>query len=70
MKPRLLKVYETYYLPLKNNLIPCLPGLVLSLLPGLEESGTELAERVMKLLDSVSLFFLQNNDYLLILGCM
>lgn len=64
MKPRLLKIYEKFFLPLKNNLIPCLPGLVLSLLPGLEESGTELAERVMKLLDSVSLFIIYNHLFL------
>lgn len=33
--------------------MPCLSGLVLSLLPGLDETGTELADKVMKLLDEI-----------------
>lgn len=32
-----LEIIRNYYTPVGRDLIPCLPGLVLSILPGLEE---------------------------------
>lgn len=46
-------IFENYYLPLKNNLIPCLPGLMISVLPGLEEEGSEIFDRVLKFVNNV-----------------
>ncbi len=34
-----LKIIKTYYIPLGRDLIPCTPGLVLSILPGLDENN-------------------------------
>ena len=48
-----MDLFEKYYLPLKKHLIPCLSGLILALLPGIEEKN-EFYERVLKLLDSIS----------------
>ena len=39
VRPCLLDVYEKYYLPLGVNLIPCLHGMVLGLMPGLEDES-------------------------------
>ena len=44
VKPLLLSLYETYYLPLGRQLLPCLKGLLLATLPGLEE-GSEYYDR-------------------------
>ena len=44
VKPSLLDLYETHFVELGKELIPCLRGFVLALLPGLEE-GSELFER-------------------------
>lgn len=32
-----LEIIRNYYIPVGRDLIPCIPGLVLSILPGLEE---------------------------------
>lgn len=50
----MMSIFETYYLPLKNNLIPCLPGLLISVLPGLEEEGSEIYDRVLKFINDLS----------------
>ena len=44
VKPVLMKLYEEHFLPLGTALIPSLPGLVLGLLPGIEE-GSDYTER-------------------------
>ena len=44
VKPLLMKLYEEHFLPLGVALIPSLPGLVLGLLPGIEE-GSDYTER-------------------------
>ena len=51
VKPKLLDLIENYYLPLKMNLIPCIPGLVVSILPGLEENNEEIQKKVLHTLD-------------------
>ena len=44
VRPHLLAVLEKYFLPLGRGLVPALHGLVLSLLPGLEDES-EHSER-------------------------
>ena len=39
VRPHLLDVYEQYYLPLGDGLMPALHGFVLGLLPGLEDES-------------------------------
>ena len=34
VRPKLLKLYETHFLPLDESLISCLDGMLLGLLPG------------------------------------
>lgn len=45
VKPALLGLYETYYLPLGKTLKPGLQGLLTGVLPGLEE-GSEYYDRL------------------------
>lgn len=52
VKPVLLSVYETYFLPLKSALRPCLTGLIIALLPGLEE-GSDFYARTFTLLKNI-----------------
>lgn len=52
VKPVLLSVYETYFLPLKKSLRPCLTGLIIALLPGLEE-GSDFYARTFTLLKNI-----------------
>ena len=44
VKPVLLGTYENYFIPLGKALLPGLSGLILGLLPGIEE-GSEYTER-------------------------
>lgn len=46
IKPHVLNIFETYYLPLGSALIPSLEGMIISLLSGLEEEGTDVYNRV------------------------
>ena len=46
VRPSLLDIYERYYLAVGQGLVPCLPGMVLGLLPGLEDES-EHTERYM-----------------------
>lgn len=39
VRPSLLDIYERHYLPLGEELLPALHGLVLGLLPGLEDES-------------------------------
>ena len=52
VKPVLLGIYETYFLPLRQALRPCLIGLILGILPGLEE-GSDFYLRTFNLLKSI-----------------
>ncbi|XP_077977408.1 protein DOP1A-like isoform X2 [Glandiceps talaboti] len=52
VKPVLLNLYEEHYLPLNEHLKPGLNGLLLGILPGLEE-GSEHFERTNSLLEQV-----------------
>ncbi|KAJ1596438.1 hypothetical protein NDA11_000447 [Ustilago hordei] len=65
VKPALLAIYESFYLPLGHDLRPLTKALQMALLPGLEEETSEYYERTLKLLDGISHavtlpFFLQN----------
>jgi hypothetical protein len=53
VKPVLLGIYETYFLPLKQALRPCLVGFILAVLPGLEE-GSDFTKRTFNLLNSIA----------------
>ncbi|KAI1885558.1 hypothetical protein AGOR_G00205040 [Albula goreensis] len=53
VKPALLALYETYYLPLGKTLKPGLQGLLTGVLPGLEE-GSEYYDRTNTLLEKVA----------------
>ncbi|KAJ1972584.1 hypothetical protein H4R34_005361, partial [Dimargaris verticillata] len=53
VKPTLLSIFEVFYLPLKSHLRGCIKGLLLALLPGLEEENSEHFDQVLSLLDRV-----------------
>ncbi|KAJ3346583.1 hypothetical protein HDU83_002866 [Entophlyctis luteolus] len=53
VKPLLLQLYDRFYLPLGVRLRPSLKGLILGLLPGLEEEGNEFFDSVMRMLDKL-----------------
>ena len=52
VKPVLLGIYETYFLPLKQALRPCLIGLISGIMPGLEE-GSDFYTRTFNLLKNI-----------------
>ncbi|XP_078513006.1 protein DOP1B isoform X1 [Lissotriton helveticus] len=54
VRPVLLGLYETYFLPLQKSLLPSLQAFVTGLLPGLEE-GSEIYDRTDILLQRLSL---------------
>ncbi|KAJ7665387.1 Dopey, N-terminal-domain-containing protein [Mycena polygramma] len=65
VKPALLNLYDTHYLPLQAALRPIMKSFILALLPGLEEETGEFFEKVLSLLDRLSgtvspAFFFQN----------
>lgn len=64
IKPKILHVFEQYYLPLKRALIPSLNGMVVSLLSGLEEEGSEVYQQVIifviKLIQNRLLIYYKN----------
>ncbi|EIN14374.1 hypothetical protein PUNSTDRAFT_140678 [Punctularia strigosozonata HHB-11173 SS5] len=65
VKPSLLNLFDTHYLPLQEGLRPIMKAFILALLPGLEEETSEFFEQVLRLLDRLSgtvspSFFLQN----------
>ena len=51
MKPKILDLIEDYYLPLEINLMPCISGLINSILPGIEEKQDLIRKRVLNTLD-------------------
>ncbi|KAI8919962.1 Dopey, N-terminal-domain-containing protein [Powellomyces hirtus] len=54
LKPLVLGIYEKFYLPLGPRLKSCLKGLILAILPILEEENGEFFSRGITLLDSLS----------------
>ncbi|KAI6154002.1 Dopey, N-terminal-domain-containing protein [Pisolithus tinctorius] len=65
VKPTLLNIYDTYYLPLQHDLRPVMKSFILALLPGLEEETGEFFDKVLGLLDRLAdtvspVFFMQN----------
>jgi len=46
IKPTLLNLYDTYYLPLQDALRPVMKAFILALLPGLEEETGEFFDKV------------------------
>lgn len=54
LKPALLALYESQFLPLGPSLAPLLDGFVLAIFPGLEDESSEFFERSTALLDSVA----------------
>lgn len=53
VKPKILELYKNHYLSLGKELIPCLPGLVVSVLPGLDEQNEEVQKGVLFILDEL-----------------
>ncbi|KAI8835956.1 Dopey, N-terminal-domain-containing protein [Chytriomyces cf. hyalinus JEL632] len=53
VKPILLQIYNRHYLNLGPRVKPSLKGLILALLPGLEEEGNEFFDPVMKMFDTL-----------------
>jgi Dopey, N-terminal len=45
-QPALLSIYERYYLPLGQRLKVCTEGLILAILPVIEEEDTEFFDKV------------------------
>ncbi|RKO87523.1 Dopey, N-terminal-domain-containing protein, partial [Blyttiomyces helicus] len=54
VKPGVLQLYERFYIPLGLRLKPSLKGLILALLPSLEEEGNEFFDRVLGALDQLA----------------
>ncbi|RNA34402.1 dopey-1 [Brachionus plicatilis] len=54
VKPVLLNLYESYFLPLKKSLRPGLTGLLIAVLPGLEE-GSDFYQRTFNLIKNICL---------------
>ncbi|KAI8459463.1 Dopey, N-terminal-domain-containing protein [Phakopsora pachyrhizi] len=73
VRPIVLGLFETFYLPLKAELRPAMKAFILALLPGLEEETGEHFERVCSLLDelsgAVSLSFFLQNLWLVLITC-
>ncbi|WVF67091.1 hypothetical protein IAT40_001836 [Kwoniella sp. CBS 6097] len=71
VRPHLINIYQTYYLPLGPDLRPATKALVLALLPGMEEETGDFFDQILSLLSRVSdsvtaPFFLQNIFLILI----
>ncbi|GJE86225.1 Dopey, N-terminal-domain-containing protein [Phanerochaete sordida] len=65
VKPTLLTLFDTHYLPLQAGLRPIMKSFILALLPGLEEENGEFFDKTLGLVDRISgtvspSFFLQN----------
>ncbi|KAM7407321.1 hypothetical protein PAMA_003171 [Pampus argenteus] len=69
VKPVLLTLYERYYLPLQQALLPSLQAFITGLLPGLEE-GLEVYDRTDALLLKLSLLVGQQVFYGALWGSM
>ncbi|KAF7726823.1 hypothetical protein EC973_008424 [Apophysomyces ossiformis] len=54
VKPQVLTVFERYFLPLREKLRPAMRGLIIALLPALEEEGSEFFDKAVRLIDSLA----------------
>ena len=54
VKSKLLDLFQRYYVPLGPRVVPCLPGLVLSLLSAMDDVGSEYYQRAIHLLDALT----------------
>ncbi len=54
MKPKILSLYRDHYFPLGKQLIPCITGLTVSILPGVEEPNEAMQKDVFLTLDQLS----------------
>ncbi len=54
VKPKILQLYREHYFPLGKQLIPCITGLVVSILPGVDEQNEGLQKDVYSTLDQLS----------------
>ncbi|WVQ73679.1 hypothetical protein IAR50_003259 [Cryptococcus sp. DSM 104548] len=71
VRPLLINIYETYYLPLQEHLRPATKAFILAVLPGIEEESGDFFDKILFLLDRLSgavtpSFFLQNTFLILI----
>lgn len=53
VKPQLLSIIEKYYFRLGHELKPCMRGLVIALLPVVEEEGSEYFDKGISMLDQL-----------------
>ncbi|RPD65070.1 hypothetical protein L227DRAFT_519769 [Lentinus tigrinus ALCF2SS1-6] len=65
VKPTVLNLFDTHYVPLQAGLRPVMKSFILALLPGLEEENGEYFDKVLALLDRLAgtishAFFFQN----------
>ncbi|KAI9057020.1 hypothetical protein FKP32DRAFT_1598504 [Trametes sanguinea] len=71
VKPTVLNLFDTHYLPLQSGLRPIMKSFILALLPGLEEETGEYFDKVLALLDrlagTISQSFFFQNIWLVIL---
>lgn len=49
-----VELIKKYFIPLQIELIPCLPGLMLALLPVLEENNDQLNKELYELMDLIN----------------
>ncbi|ORM42266.1 Histone acetyltransferase GCN5 [Babesia sp. Xinjiang] len=54
VRPIFLNLIEQFYIPLGKKLLPCLIGLLICILPGLEDDKSETYEQVYKALERIS----------------
>ncbi|CAD8058712.1 unnamed protein product [Paramecium sonneborni] len=50
-KPMFLNILEKYYYPLKRELLPCMGGLINSIIVGMEDTNEDMMKKVMTSLD-------------------
>ncbi|KAK1940346.1 dopey, N-terminal domain containing protein [Babesia divergens] len=54
VRPLFLNLIEQYYMPLGKKLLPCLIGMLICILPGLDDDKSESYEQVYKVLERIS----------------
>ncbi|CDR95652.1 dopey, N-terminal domain containing protein, putative [Babesia bigemina] len=54
VRPIFLNLIEQFYIPLGKKLLPCLIGLLICIIPGLEDDKSESYEQVYKALERIS----------------
>ncbi|CAD8055261.1 unnamed protein product [Paramecium sonneborni] len=53
-KPMFLNILEKYYYPLQKDLLPCMGGLISSIIVGMEDTNEEMMKKVMNSLDQAA----------------